>query len=247
MNLFFRYGLVMMLSIVLGSCAMAPTQSSKASKAAEINTALGIEYLKKDMLDSSMSKLKKAVSQNSRYAPAHEAMAILYEKLGETEKADSHYRRSLSIESKNSTTLNNYGQFLCRQNKLNKADKYFSQALEDPLYPHPELVYSNAGICAAQIPDDRKAEEYFRQALKIRSEYLPALKAMAKLHYAQHNYLGARAYIQRFEARSPLTADLLLLAVQTETKLGDTSATKQYRIDLKKRYPGSSQAQSLLR
>lgn len=231
----------------LSACATAPTHNTgNGGDPAEINTQLGIEYLRKGMYEAALEKLEKAIKQNPHYAPAHDAIAVLYEQLGENGKADTHYRRSLSLDEKNAATMNNYGQFLCRHDKLDEADTYFQKALKDPLYRYPEMVNTNAGICAAKVPDAARAEAYLRRALDINSEYLPAVREMARLSYATGNFLGARAYLQRYEQKAKLPADLLWLAVQTEDKLGDRDMSASYALKLKKEFPDSPQTRDLI-
>lgn len=234
------------LVVWLTACVQSPAKKPvDKTKQAEINTQLGVEYLRKGMYQSSIQKLEKAIKQDSRYAPAHDAIAVLYEKLGEPDKAETHYKRSLSLDRNNASTLNNYGQFLCRQKKLKKAETYFLKAAADPLYRYPEMIYTNAGICAASAQDQRKAEGYFRKALDVNKSYPPALKEMIRLSFSQDNYLGARAYIQRYEVQGPLTAELLWIAVQTEKQLGDRNALSKYKLLLKKKFPDSAQANQL--
>ncbi len=235
-----------MVAVWLAGCAQTPSKKPvDRKKQAEINTQLGIAYLRKGMHEQSMLKLEKALKQDSRYAPAHDAIAVLYEQIGDPDKAEKHYKRSLALDSKNASTLNNYGQFLCRQNKLEKAESYFLKAIKDNLYRHPEMIYTNAGICAARAPNQRKAESYFRKALEVNKNYLPALKEMARISFSQDNFLGARAYLQRYEAIAPLTAELLWIAVLTEKQLGDRNAMSNYSRYLKKNFPDSAQASQL--
>lgn len=239
-----------MLGLLLLAAAPACTtlsghKADEGPEPAEINTQLGVEYLRKGMYEASSEKLLKALDQNPRYAPAHDAIAVLYEQLGEVDKADSHYRRSLALDDNNAATMNNYGQFLCRHGKLEKAEAYFQKALKDPLYRYPEMVNTNAGICVAKVPDMERAEKYFRTALEINELYLPAIREMARVSFATGNYLGARAYLQRYEVQAKLGADLLWLAVLTEDKLGDRDTSASYALLLKKGFPDSPQAREL--
>ncbi len=241
-----RMSSVLLLAGV-AACASAPGYKTvDGQDPAEINTQLGIEYLRKGLYQASSDKLEKALSQNPRYAPAHDAIAVLYEQLGEIGKADTHYRRSLALDGKNPATMNNYGQFLCRHDKLDEADRYFQKALKDPLYRYPEMVDTNAGICAAKVPDLPRAESYFRRALAINDKYLPAIREMARLNFATGNYLGTRAYVQRYELQAKLTAELLWLAVQTEDKLGDRDTSASYALVLKKEFPDAPETQTMM-
>ena len=196
---FFVVCMVLTLSL-FGACSSVQTKSGKSEKKqdpAEINTQLGIEYMREGMYESSMEKLKKSIKQNSSYQLAHTSIAILYEKLGEDKLADKHYRKAYNLNRRDSLTLNNYGQFLCRGGRLEEADKMFMAALKDPLYRYPEMVYTNAGICARKRPDVELSDKYFRNALKVNPTYKPALREMIRGSFSQQKYLATRAYLQR--------------------------------------------------
>ncbi len=242
-----RFALLALVASLLAACSSAPGRPQhKGPPPAEANTQLGVEYLRKGMNESALEKLKKAVRQDSRYAPAHDVLGLLYEQLGETAKAEKEYRRALSLEPDNPDFLNHYGQFLCTQGKLKKADDYFRKALKDPVYGYPWLVATNAGICAHKGGDVEKAEQYFRQALKQNPGFQPALREMIRISFARGNYLATRAYIQRYEAqKGTMTPELLWIAVRAEHELGDRNAESSYALLLKNRYPTSTEAAEL--
>ncbi len=248
MSGFVRFVLLVMLTLSVTACSSPGAKSSKAPPPpAELNTQLGIEYLRKGMHETALEKLQKAVRQNPRYAPAHDVLGLLYEQIGETEKAQKHYRRALSLDGDNADFLTHYGQFLCKQGKLKEADDYFRKALQDPLYRYPWLVYTNAGICARKVPDPEKAEQYFRKALERNPAFQPALREMIRVSFARGNYLATRAYVQRYEAVGKMTPDLLWIAVRAEHELGDRNASASYAMVLKNKYPGSEQATALIK
>jgi type IV pilus assembly protein PilF len=245
---FFVVCLVLTVSL-LGACSSGTTKSSKTEKKqdpAEINTQLGIEYMREGMYESSMEKLKKAIKQNSNYQLAHTSIAILYEKLGEDKLADKHYRKAYNLNRGDSLTLNNYGQFLCRSGRLEEADKMFMAALKDPLYRYPEMVYSNAGICAGKRPDIELADKYFRKALQVNPKYKPALREMIRSSFSQQKYLATRAYLQRLQEVESLTPEFLWIGVQAEAALDDGDAMASYALLLKNQYPESDETQALV-
>ena len=186
----------------LGGCSSTTKKTGAEFKEdpAEINAQLGIEYMREGMYESAMEKLNKAVEQNHRLQLAQVSLAILYEKLGEGGKAGKHYRKAYSINHKDTITLNAYGQYLCRQGELEKADQMLVTAAKDPLYRLPELIWTNAGICAMKRPDAVLASTYFRNALQRNPDYAPALREMIRNSFAQQKYLATRAYLQRLQA-----------------------------------------------
>jgi len=68
---------------------------------------------------------------------------------------------------------------------------------------------------------------------------------MAKLNYSNGTYLGARAFLQRYESIEPQTAESLLLGYQIERALGDTSASTNYQNQLLQQFPDSAEAAQL--
>jgi len=170
---------------------------------AEVNAQLGIEYMRKGMYEASLEKLKKAIRQNPGLQLAQVSLAILYERLGEDSLAANHYRKAYNIDRKDPVTLNAYGQYLCRTGKLDRADEMFAVAVKDPVYQYPELIYTNAGICARKRPDLELASRYFRSALQRNPKYQPALREMARTSFAQKNFLATRAYLQRMQELAP--------------------------------------------
>ena len=239
----------MIAGLLLTACASSPEvkdEKHKANVAAKANTELGVEYLREGNYEQSRVKLEKALELEPDYAPAHDAIAVLYEKVGENALAEKHYKRSLKLKPDSARAHNNYGQFLCFQGRYKEATKQFLQAADNPFYATPEVPLSNAGMCAARIPDLAAASEYYRLALQKNPAFGPALMQMAIIRYEEGNYLGTRAYIQRLQQAASLNPQALWLAVQTEFALNDHQAWGEYAIILKNNFPDSDETALLL-
>jgi len=234
--------------LLLGACASNKSRFVEQEKGdpAVVNTQLAIEYMREGMYEASMQKFKKALKQNPDLQVAHSSVAVLYERLGENELAEKHYRKAYRLNSKDSPTLNNYGQFLCRAGQLKKADKMFVEAVRNPLYRYPETVYTNAGICAKKRPDPVLAEKYFRKALQADPKYPPALREMVKSSFAQEKHLATRAYLQRLQGVTTLTPEYLWIGVQAEETLGDRNTVSSYTLILKNQFPESDETRALI-
>ncbi len=247
-----RRGLItgVLLSALLGGCASTGSQrydnGEPTKDPSDVNAHLGIEYMRKGMYEPALEKLNKAVRQNPNQQLAQVSLGILYERLGDDQLAEQHYKKAYSINRKDPVTLNAYGQYLCRIGKLDQADEMFLTAVKDPLYELPELVYTNAGICARKRPDLKRAETYFREALKHNPKYQPALQEMVRTAFAQEQYLAARAYLQRLQEQAPLQPEFLWIGVRVEAALDDRNAMSSYALLLKNRHPESEETQELI-
>ena len=239
---------VCMLPIVLASCAMSGQSARKADsrESARLNTQLGIEYLRKGDIELAREKLLKAVAMDPENAEANGALGLLYANTGETSKAEKHYEKSLRLEPDDPNVLNNFGALLCAQGKYAQADLQFLRASRNTRYQAPELALTNAGVCARRMPDDDKAENYFREALKLNPNFADALGQMALLSADHARYLNARGFLQRYQAlQAPMTHSMLLLGIRIELALGDRDAAQRYAQTLRTEYPDEARDSNL--
>jgi type IV pilus assembly protein PilF len=238
---------VLLLLTTLTACnstgGTRPEYVAPDPKAAEINMRLGLNYLQRGDYAVALDKLQKALKQNPNLPSAHNTIALLYQRLGENDKAEAHFLEAVERAPDYSQAQNNFGVFLCAQQRYDEAEKRFLKAVENPLYTTPQLAYENAGLCASREPDIEKAEGHFRKALQIEPTLAKSLLQMADLSYKNKNYLQARGYIQRYQSSASWTSQALYLAIKTENKLDDQNAVASYTLLLRSRFPDSDEMQ----
>ncbi|MFO1435572.1 MAG: type IV pilus biogenesis/stability protein PilW [Gammaproteobacteria bacterium] len=222
------------------------TEVRSTDKLAEINTQLGVEYMKEGNFETALKKLKKAIDIDSNYARAYDVLGLLYTQLGQANDAESNFKRALELAPKDSSILNNYGQFLCSQGKANEGQELFAKAVKNPLYTTPEFAFMNAATCAAEVQHDTKAaKEFLRQALEKNPKMPPALFRMSKVNYEAQDYMSAKAYYERFTQVAEQNAESLWLGIQIEQKLGDQQSADNYAMMLRGKFPDSAEAAKL--
>jgi type IV pilus assembly protein PilF len=243
---------VTIISLAASACVTEQPPNTRTQtpanlgEAAKINTQLGSGYARQGRFDVAEEKLRRAVDQDSSYPPAHTALAYVLAQRGENVEAEREYRRSLSLDGSDPNTHNNFGVLLCGLGKTGEADKEFMRALQDRGYATPEAAWTNAGVCARKAGDPERAENDFRQALKLNPEFPDALSEIATLAYNRKDWLLVRAFMQRYERVAKPAPELLLIAANTERALGDPDAAKQYEIKLLREFPESDQAFQLI-
>jgi type IV pilus assembly protein PilF len=237
------------VAVMLAACtSSAERQREKetAARGAAAYTELGVEYFRLGDYEQARTKLEKALELDPDYPQAHGAIALLYEKVSETRLAEKHYKKALRLNPDNAREQNNYGQFLCFQNRYKQANEEFMKAAKSPFYASPQVPLTNAGLCAKRVPDAEQAEQYFRQALQVDPKFAPALLQMAIAKFEAGQFLSARAYLERFQQVAEHNPESLWLAVRTEYALKDPAASDRYAILLRKNFPKSEQAIMLL-
>jgi type IV pilus assembly protein PilF len=221
-------GLLVVLLVAATAPAAAQSSAKLEEDAARVNVRLGLEYLRQGQLAVAQEKIDKALQQNPRSADVQLGAGVLYEQLREPKRAAKHFREAVRLEPKNPEAHNALGAFLCRNGEAKKGEAAFLKAAENPLYRTPEVAYTNAAVCARKDGRLDKSEEYLRLALAQRKSYAEALVQMAGVSFDRGNLMQARAFVERYLAAAPATADVLLLGYQIETGLGDREAAERY-------------------
>ncbi|MGW8228529.1 MAG: type IV pilus biogenesis/stability protein PilW, partial [Gammaproteobacteria bacterium] len=175
-------------------------------------------------------------------AVAQHYIAVVYQQLGEFDKAESHFRQALELTPENSDLLNNYGVFLCKDKKYQQAYPYFDKVLNDPLYPAKGSVYENVGLCAQAQGDISKAEENLKFALRLNPQSPKSLLAMAQLSFDKQKYATARKYYYDYLENSRQSPESLWLGILLENRSGNKNRMASYKVLLKGKYPDSKEA-----
>lgn len=230
---------VVLLAGLLQACVAVnpgPTQDEKAST---INVQLGIGYLQQNKLDLASDKLTKAIRQNPDSSSAHNAYAILQDRLKQPEKAEYHYRKATELDPNDAQAANNYGTFLCRNGRELESEKYFMRALDNPLYSTPEYAYTNAAICLMRVDQVKPATEYLHKALAEKSDFAPALLELGRAYFEEMDYVNAQIYLDRFHLVTRPTALSLWLSIRTALSVNPDTDISELVHQLGTEYPDS--------
>lgn len=239
--------MVLCLLLTLQGCALlaGDKTTDKQRQGAVANIQLGIDAMQRDALAAAKQKLEKALELDPEQARAHWVYAVLQERVGEPVKAERHFLRAIKLDPQDTTALLNYGNFLCRQEQIDKALKVYERAASDPYDPAPEQAYYNAGLCLVNTGQLERAEGFLRRALQRNPQLAQALYLMAVVSYGQGNFMQTRAYLQRYSERYDPIPETLKLCVLAERKLGNTAAAESCREQLLTDFPDSEAAAEL--
>ncbi|MBL6987068.1 MAG: type IV pilus biogenesis/stability protein PilW [Methylobacter sp.] len=238
-----RLALVLLVA-VLSACGSSG--NTKQDNAGEIHFQLGVRYLSMNKLELAKENLLLALNSNSDNAQAHNALAYLYEKLNQPDKAKDHYETALSLMPNDWGVKNNLGRFLCEHGELEEGMELLSEAGTNPLNDRRWLALTNAGRCQLDMGQKQQAENYFRQALQLSKSYAPALSEMQKIAYEKGDFWSAKGFLQRYLGVANHTSETLLFAAYAERALGNIELAKQYKKLLLERFPLSTEAKKII-
>jgi type IV pilus assembly protein PilF len=230
---------------LVSGCATAPPEGTSQDELKELHLQLGVGYMREEQYERSLDRLERALEIDPDYAEAHNALALLHERLGQHAEAERHFLEALRLDPQYSAARTNYGSFLCSRGRTEEGEEQFLTAAANPLYARRDLAWTNAGLCMLRHGAPGKAEEYLRRGLEENPRMPVALLQMARLSFEGGRALAARGYLQRYGEVGPPTPASLLLGYRVETALGDRDAAASYALSLRARFPDSSEVRVL--
>lgn len=242
---------VLLIHLVVVGCTPSSTRTDdvegglshdqKGPSPADVYVKMAVAYLQQGKVSIALNKIKRGLELDATSANAHNIIALIYERLGETSLAEEHYKQALKFDSHDPYIRNAYGSFLCTQKKYQEANQHFMAALRNSLYPTPEVALTNAGICSDRQGNSEPAETYYRQALNANPKFPTALLRMVRISFEKKNYLSARGYLQRYLEVGQHTAETLWLGIRIERELGDLDTLASYEMLLRAKFPDSEE------
>lgn len=194
-----------------------------------------------------MDKLQTALDHDEQHVPAHVTLAMIYQQIGDEQRARQHYRQASRLAPADGGTQNSYAVFLCRQGEYDEAEEHFMRAVRDPFYNTPAVAWANSGACARRAGDLEQARQHLRQAVELDPGFPDALYNLAEVYFQQGDAFRARAFLQRYEAVVDPGPGELLLGFRIESNLGNAGDARRYATRLEGEFPDSRQLRELRR
>ncbi|MEQ1590843.1 MAG: type IV pilus biogenesis/stability protein PilW [Thiobacillaceae bacterium] len=246
------------LSLILAACAQPPTGSNSSGnlgnnapdnevqQRARAFTDLAGAYFQRSQYKVALDELRKAIQVDPNFGPAYNIYGLVYMELAEDKLAEDYFRRAIELNQNDSESRNNYGWFLCTRGRHDEGLAQFSDALKNPLYASPEQAMTNAGMCAEMKGDLALAEANLTRALKLQPDNAQAMIKLAGLKFRQGKLEEAQRLLARHSEIAQPSAESLWLGVRLERKSGNRTQEAAYGLQLRKRFPDSNEARSLL-
>jgi superkiller protein 3 len=135
---------VLTMCACLAFCASAQTKTQKArEKDPQYQYNVGLFYLNQSDVENATKYFVKALSLDTRYYLAYNAMGLAHSMKGRLDEAAKSYLKCLEINPKFTEARNNLGTVYQEMNQLDKAEAEFRTALQDLTYQNRELPYFN--------------------------------------------------------------------------------------------------------
>lgn len=221
------------------------SEMSSPRDRARIHTELAAAYYELGNIGVALEEVRIALGADDNYAPAYNVLGLVNMDLKENDQAELNFGRALRIAPNDPDVNHNYGWFLCQSGREEQGVKHFLAAIRNPLYASPYKSYTLAGLCSLRRNNERDGIDYLERALRLEPNYLLAIMNLAQLRFRRGELDLARVLVAQFNRLVEPTAESLWLALRIERRLGDKTSEMGYAEQLRRRYAGSREFQSL--
>ena len=177
---------VLTICASLTFCASRQVKIQKArEKDPKYQYNVGLFYLNQNNVDEAVKSFVKALSLDTRYYLAWNALGLAHSMRGRLNESVKAYQKCLEINPQFTETHNNLGTVYQEMKLFDKAEEEFKRALLDPLYQNRELPYNN--LARLLVLQNRLDEAYdnVQKAIQIQPR-------LAMAHNVRGNILEKR-------------------------------------------------------
>jgi len=206
---------------------------------AKVHTELGANYFQRGQMNVALEELREAIRLDPKYGFAHSILGLVQADLGDFVKADLSFQTAITVAPAEGDIRNNYGSYLCRQNRPKEGLEQFDAALRLPLYQTPQIALENAGSCALAAGLIKPAEAYFQRMVQLQPFNSRGYQGLAAIAMKTARFDEVRRQVRLALNTQPQTPDLLYLGACAERRLGDRAGEDTYTQLLRSRFADS--------
>jgi ATP-dependent Clp protease ATP-binding subunit ClpC len=150
----------------------------------------GIESFNQGDYAQAVNWYEQAVATDATYAEGYYNAGLAYNKLIQTDKANSYFEKAIAQDPFHADALNELGIYYLNTKEYEKAAGYFLKILEK----HTGLpyVYLNLGILERRRGNHKEAFEYLSGSLNLKPNYVFALNELGNHYYDKNDYTKAK-------------------------------------------------------
>jgi len=158
---------------------------------------LGLSYYENQEYPEALSFFNQSIIQNNKSYEAHHYIGMVYEKIGDLNKAINNYLLAEKLNKNHmNQTLNNLGTLLLKQKKINEAQSLFNKALL--MNGDKDGLYFNLGAFYFEIAEPEKGLEYLKLSNSKKNNKRFIEKLLGAFHYTQNPVKETKEWLKLF-------------------------------------------------
>lgn len=247
---------LLLLSGSLSSCVTTTTGGfmvdASEDRAAADYIQLALAYFDNNDMSGARRHATNALDIDDRISDGYMVLAMIFQREGDLDLADSNFQRAISLDRENSSARNNYAAMLFAQERYRESYEQLERVARDTSYGGRSLVFEGMGRSALRLGNRADAKAAFQRALQLNDNLYIAALELAVLYFEEQDYLSARQYYRNYLTtvgflQLPHTPRALLAGIQIEGYFQNEELVEDFTLILSTLYSTSPEYQTLQR
>jgi Tfp pilus assembly protein PilF len=216
--------LLVTLNVLWGCAAGQPV--ARDDRVASATREIGEAYMRQGDYTAALRELTKAQQMNPEDPYVYDALGVCYMVKQRIPDAIANFKKAVALKPSYAPARNNLGTAYLEAQEWDAAIAVFKEITRDVLYATPHFPLSNLGLAYYRKGDYPTALEYYKEALKIKPDFLNAQWGMGRTYLAMNQgTLALRHLEQAVRGNSKIAelhydlGDAYLLTGKTEQAL----------------------------
>jgi len=213
-------------------------------RAASDYIQLALAYFDAGDMAGSRRHVNNALAIDERISDAYMVLAMIFQREGDLDLADSNFRRAISLDRDNSSARNNYAAMLFSQERYSESYEQLERVANDTGYDGRSLAFEGLGRSALRLGRQEDARVAFERALQLNSNLYIAPLELGLIYFERLDYSSARQYYRNYLTaiefvQLPHTPRALLAGIQIEGYFQNDELVENFSLVLTTLYSDS--------
>lgn len=240
--------LILMVTACVTTTSGGFNVDSSAERAVRDYIQLAIGYYEAGDMAGAKRHINNALAINNRSSEAYNVQALILQREGEPRLALENFERSLSLNSANSRTRNNFAAFLFEQQRYEDAYRQLEIVANDTAYEARALAFENLGFAAQRTDRADRAAAAFERALQLNQNLYRSSLELAQMRFDAGLFAESLRYYNQFVVTGnfynmPQTPRSLWLGIELERRFDNRAGAAIYGQLLESLYRDSPEYQ----
>ncbi|MAD44156.1 MAG: hypothetical protein CMI02_18720 [Oceanospirillaceae bacterium] len=240
--------LVLIVSTALASCVTVTesrlTKKKSPEKAVENYTQLGLGYLNRNRPDLARKRLQKALSIDEDYAPANDAMGLLWQSESEFDLAEEFFKKAINEDSSFLIAQHHLGRLYTQLKRYDDAEEELREVAEDPYYENRASASNDLARNYYLQGKTQETIQAYGQTLRISPYNADALVNISTLLFEAQRFDESQKYFDRLarmvgRQQAQHSAHSLWLGIKLANIHGNPQRAANLASELKRSFPQS--------
>lgn len=246
----------LLVSSMLSTCVTTTTGGFMADaseeRAATDYIQLALAYFDNNDMPGARRHVNNALDIDARISDGYMVLAMVFQREGDLDLADSNFRKAITLDQDNSRARNNYAAMLFSQERFRESYEQLERVASDTSYQGRSLVFEGLGRSALRLGRHEEAKAALQRALQLNENLFIAPLELALIYFDQQDYSLARQYYQNYLTtiaflQLPYTPRALLAGIQIEGYFQNEELVENFSLVLTTLYPTSPEFQTFQR